>query len=482
MTRPITPTRFSRPLLAVALVAAGCDGSYQGFLDAVPEPTSNASEPVRVFLGIDGMSRRAFDLARDRGAFAGWNVADLVTPFPGTSDYSWTRTLRAGAIGGYEAEYFDPTTNQLQGQGLAGVAEHPLHEGIFETYDCYKRFDFLGDGETWQARSYLDPVGSLDTTLDALFDTLGGRARTKTSLMAYLLTADVVSHTEGLDRAAWVLVEIGRRIRDFKAHQRRPFVFTLFADHGNAHLASELVEPRDVLRDVGVAPVDALAPGDDALEAVPIVHVRVSYVALHTRPARVSEIAARSSQSPFVDLAVAPEPTASDASASPTANANNNTTTTARFAIWRQGERFTFERDAEGTIIVAEPERWTWLGVDLAPFTLADRQTARLADREAFAATLPGAYPDIFYRVATAFSNPAARYPASLFWSMPDDAASVGFEIPFSGSIRANSGFHGSLTRAATMSVVASEAGGLPPALRSDDLADLFPILAGHAP
>lgn len=480
MTTPITPGRFSRPLLVAALVAAACDGSYQGFLDAVPEPTSNASEPVRVFLGVDGMSRRAFDLARDRGAFVGWNVADLVTPFPGTSDYSWTRTLRAGALGGYEAEYFDPTTNQVHGEGLAGVAEHPLHEGIFETYDCYKRFDFLGDGETWQARSYLDPVGSLGTTLDALFDTLGGRARTKTSLMAYLLTADVVSHTEGLDRAAWVLVEIGRRIRDFKAHQSRPFVFTLFADHGNAHLASQLVEPRDVLRAVGVAPVDALAPDDDALEAVPIVHVRVSYLALHTHPARVSDIAARSSLSPFVDLAVAPEPTGSNVSASPTANGND--ATAARFAIWRRGERFTFERDGEGAIVVAEPDRWTWLGVDLAPFIGADRRTARLADREAFTVTLPGAYPDLFYRVATAFSNPAARYPASLFWSMPDDVASVGFEVPFSGSIRANSGFHGSLTRAATLSVVASEAGGLPAALRSDDLADLFPILGGRSP
>jgi hypothetical protein len=122
------------------------------------------------------------------------------------------------------------------------------------------------------------------------------------------------------------------------------------------------------------------------------------------------------------------------------------------------------------------------VGVDLNPFTSADRATAHLGDRQAFALTLHGPYPDLFYRVATAFSNPAARYPANVLWSMPDDVASIGFEVPFAGEIRANAGFHGSLSRASTMSVVASEAAGLPAAVRSDDLADLFPMLGGAAP
>lgn len=453
---------------ALLATSPGCDESYRGYLNAVPEGATDESAPVQVFLGIDGMSRQAFDLARTRGAFASWTVADLVTPFPGTSDYSWTRTLRARALGGYEIEYYDPDANQLVGQGLAGVAEHPLREGIVDTLDCYRRFDFLGDGETWQARSYLDPSGAFRTTLDALFDTVAGRARTKRALLAYIITADVVSHMDSVDQAAWVLVELDRRIREFKAGQRQAFSFVLFADHGNAHIASELVQPRDVLREVGVAPVDALS--DDAvLEAVPVVHVRVNYVALHSAASRAAEIAQRSSGSPRVELAVAPL----------TADGPPGT---ARFGVWRRGQRFAFTRSADGAIVVEDPDHWTWLGVDLGPFTSADRATAQLADREAFALTLPGAYPDLFYRVATAFSNPSARYPANVLWSMPDDVASVGFEVPLAGEIRANAGFHGSLSRASTMSVVASEAGGLPAALRSDDLADLFPVLGGTAP
>jgi hypothetical protein len=433
---------------------------------------------VQVFLGIDGLSRQAFDLARTRGAFTNWNVSDLITPFPGTSDYSWTRTLRAGALGGYEIEYYDPTTNELVGQGLAGVAEHPLREGIADTFDCYRRFDFLGDGETWQAKSYLDPVGSFRTTLDALFDTVAGRARTKRALLAYVMTADVVSHMNGVDQAAWVLVELDRRIREFKANQSQAFSFVLFADHGNAHIASELVQPRDVLRDIGVNPVDALATADATdgrLEAVPIVHVRVNYVALHTRASQAAEIAARSSGSPRVDLAVAPLAASDHDDASPA-------TGTARFGVWRRGERFTFSRDGDGAITVDAPDRWDWLGVDLRPFTSVDRATAHLGDRQSFAATLSGPYPDLFYRVATAFSNPAARYPANVLWSMPDDVASIGFEVPLAGEIRANAGFHGSLSRASTLSVLASEAGGLPAAVRSDDLAELFPMLGGAAP
>jgi hypothetical protein len=466
MSRPL---RVPWLVLGAALFALGCDESYRAFLDAVPEAPADEGTPVQVFLGIDGMSRQAFDLARSRGAFTAWNVAELVTPFPGTSDYSWTRTLRAGALGGYEIEYYDPVANQLVGQGLAGVAEHPLREGIADTFDCYRRFDFLGDGETWQARSYLDPIGAFRTTLDALFNTVAGRARTKRAIVAYIMTADVVSHMENVDQAAWVLVELDRRIREFKASQRQQFSFVLFADHGNAHIASELVQPRDVLREVGVEPVDALSTDGEALQAVPVVHVRVNYVALHTLASRAAEIAERSSGSARVDLAVAPLAAADQAGAR-------------RFGIWRRGERFVFARAAGGAITVEDPDRWSWLGVDLDPFVSADRATAQLEDRQAFALTLPGPYPDLFYRVATAFSHPAARYPANVLWSMPDDVASIGFEVPFAGEIRANAGFHGSLSRASTMSVVASEADGLPLAVRSDDLADLFPVLGGAGP
>src|SRR4051794_39735891 len=98
------------PLLALAATAA-CDGSYAQFLDAVPGSDEDAPAEVQVFVGIDGLSREAFDGARARGAFASYHTASLVTPFPGTSDYVWTRLLRTGTMQSYELGYYDPAAN-----------------------------------------------------------------------------------------------------------------------------------------------------------------------------------------------------------------------------------------------------------------------------------------------------------------------------------------------------------------------------------
>ena len=194
--------------------------------------------------------------------------------------------------------------------------------------------------------------------------------------------------------------------------------------------------------------------------------MRVNYVALHAARADVAEIAMRSSRHADIDLAVARLPDGADG--------------VGRYGIWRAGTASYFRRDAaSGRIIVEDPEAWAWLGVDLSRWCPHAGRAATLDDREAFDATAAGAYPDIFYRVATAFSHPASKFRADVLLSMPDDVASFGFNVPGAGEIRAIDGFHGSLSRGSTLSVVASEAFALPPAVRSDDLADMFPALGG---
>src|SRR5687768_12917875 len=113
-------------LIPLALLLHGCDAAYGGFLDAIPIPDQGTAEgPVEVYLGIDGLSRAAYDRARAAGAFASFSDGDLITPFPGTSDYAWTRLLGTGTLPGYEIQYFDTVANRLENQGLRGVAEHP---------------------------------------------------------------------------------------------------------------------------------------------------------------------------------------------------------------------------------------------------------------------------------------------------------------------------------------------------------------------
>jgi len=279
----------------------------------------------------------------------------------------------------------------------------------------------------------------------------------------------VVSHLGGLNQTVDVLVELDRRIREFQSGSRRKIRFTLFADHGNAHLPSRMVDPKRILVDSGVTPLEALpvTPVPGRLEAVPVVHTRVSYAAVHTGGRQDAEIAARTSTHPDIDLSVARLPPAADGAA--------------RYGVWRAGKAHAFRRDAAGTILVEDPAAWSWLAVDFSPWRDPTTGAALLPDRDAFEATRAGPYPDLFYRVATAFSDPAARFPADVLLSMPDDVASFGFTVPGAGEVRAAAGFHGSLTRAATLSVLASQAFALPPAVRADDLADMFPAMRGAA-
>ena len=118
MSRPARPAGRRawglRSLLVVATAVSGCDPAYSGFLDSIPIPEDpQGTEPVEVLLAIDGLSREAYDLARGLGAFASYQDGDLITAFPGTSDYAWTRTLGAGSLPGYEMQYFDPQRNRL---------------------------------------------------------------------------------------------------------------------------------------------------------------------------------------------------------------------------------------------------------------------------------------------------------------------------------------------------------------------------------
>lgn len=454
------------PGLVVALGLLGCDASLGEFLNNVPveDTRARAGEPTHVFLGVDGVSRRAFDTARARGAFASWQAADWIAFFPAVSDYSWMRMLRTGAMKGYELQHFDPATNELHGEGLAGVVEHPISQGLFDPLPCWAAFDFLGNGEAWTVKGYLDPEAALPGTLDEMFRVLERLGRTQAVALAYLMNVDVVSHSGGLVRAVDMLVELDRRLRDFQARHPGRFTFTLFSDHGNAHERAELVDPRVLLREVGVDPVETFGKGK-TLQAVPIVHVRVNFVSVHTRPEEAGEVALRTSRHRWVDLAVA------DLGMRARAH---------RFGVFHQGEGLFFEQAGDGSFLVEAPQRWDeLLGTRLAG-GLAAGAPRQLTGDQSFALTFEGPYPDLFYRVATAFTNATVRDAPQVILSMPDDVASFGFHLPGGGDHAAMDGFHGALTRGSSLSVVASQSAALPAALRAESLLDVFPELRAH--
>jgi hypothetical protein len=181
---------------------------------------------------------------------------------------------------------------------------------------------------------------------------------------------------------------------------------------------------------------------------------------VHTHAARAAEVATRASTHRWVDLVAAPLP-ARDGGAP-------------RYGVFHRGTTYAFSRDGEGTLLIEDAAAWRALGIEL---TADSTGLARLTDQQAFAATIGGPYPDIFHRVASAFTNPTAKYPPSLILSLRDDVASFGFHLPGTDDSLAVDGFHGALSAASTMSVVASQSHALPAAVRADDLYDLLPPL-----
>ena len=459
-----------KPGIAAFLVLlSGCDASYGGFLGAVPVKDTNVDAPVEVYLGIDGVSVAAFEGARSQGAFAGWHDTPLVANFPAVSDYAWMRMLRAGSMHGYDLEYFDRKANRLVNEGLSGVLEHPLRGGLLDPLPVYRRFDFMGDGALWMANGYADPEAALPNTLDEMFHVLAARGRQKSVLLAYLMNVDAVSHQGGLPKAVAMLVEIDRRIHEFQERHPGRFAFTFFTDHGNAHQQSELADPKELLRQVGVAPVDSLDESATAPQAVAVVHVRVNFVALHTRTQDRAVVAERTSTHRFVDLAFAPVDDLGDEG-----------TGWQSFGIWRRGQRYVFSRATDGRIRVEAHAQWQWLQPEWATFGEEQGDALLLSRQEAFLATIHGNYPDLFARVATAFTDKTVTEPGDVLLSMPDDVTSFGFHLPGTGDHLAVDGFHGSMSRGSSMGVLASQKHTFTGPVRADDLLDVLVPLRDH--
>jgi hypothetical protein len=337
-------------LTATAAVTAlsGCDAPYQQFLGAIP---TCRGEPRRARGGVSG-HRRRLEAGFRAGARArrvrGVQRRGPGDAFPGTSDYCWTRTLRAGALGGYELQYFDPRENAMQKEGLAGVAAHPIEKGLVDTLAVYQRFDFsatVRPGCSTATSIRRRRCARRWTRCSTPSRRAGGRRITYWPICSTSTSSRTWAASTRRSRRS------SRSIAG-SAHSRPTTGAVPFHDLlRSRQRASALAAGRSQadLTDVGVRAVDALTTpvftlttpiGDTAggdsppLEAVPVVHVRVNYVAVHADRRNVPEIAERASRHGDVDLAVARLADATDGAQ--------------RFGVWRHGERFTFSRDAAG--------------------------------------------------------------------------------------------------------------------------------------
>lgn len=455
--------------VAVALALCACDWEQFALLNGIPLRGDPADNPVvRVYLGLDGAAYSALADARAQGAFADetWRAAPFIAMFPATSDASWSRILRS-KVRGYEYQHYDPNQDAIVNNGYLGLLKHALP--AFESRgsdapDYYEHFDYYANGYLNSYWNYQETDLSYAESLDGLFYLLEGYAETRDVVTAYFLELDALGHMQTRAQTVEALLSLGRRIKQFKRHHpERQFMFTLYSDHGMDFIKAapqELVRFSDELRSVDVEPVESFAQGraTQRIFAVPIIHTRVSYLGLHTEKTMAAEVAQRASLSPTIDLAVA---------------ALGEAAGLAWLGVWRNGNelaRFGYDRANDAYTL-----RGDALALDLdLPLDTP------LSDEAVFTASASGSYPDLLYRVRTAFEPVSVDFPPQVLVSFKRPFASMGFEIPGEANEIASEGFHGGLDAGGSMGMLLTEERDLPPAVRSDMFLDLFPQLRDH--
>jgi hypothetical protein len=478
--------RLALALLLLAFAAPACDWEHYAMMNSIPARGDAKRNPVvRVYLGMDGLSHDTVSRAMEQGAFPGWNLSRFIPMFPATSDASWTRMLRTKPFAGLEYGHFDPVKDKVYNKAIGGLLVHlvpPLEELPF-TLPTYAQAPAYYRAFDYHAAAYLDALWSYDRPfygyyrgLDNLFVALEGRSQVQDTFSAYVLETDVVGHIRSQDDVVNALLSISERIERFKReHPERTFVFTLFGDHGIDGVSKppdKVVDFREQLEEAGVTSVESFEDADkvDGPVAVPILHTRVTYVAIHARVQWISEVARRASTCAAADLVFA--------RGEPREGYPEGLTWV---SVWREGNllaSFAYEAARDSYWLPADVD---WAALDLPIFLPAGAPYGVFTDEALFALSVERTYPDFFFRARTAFEPISVEFPADIIVSYRHPFMSVGYQAPVGGANEVGTaGSHGAMDRLGSIGALLSEERELPSVVRSDNLLELFPALVEH--
>jgi len=454
----------------------GCDWEQFALLNSIPIEGKNPPQTVHVFLGVDGLSYYAL---RDCKLDPSWNVSRMIAMFPSVSDASWGRLLRSKPVESYEYQYFDKAKDKIVHAGYPGlIGGHimpPIDGSPLDPPAYVFSFDYFGNGYLDTVFKYGNSDQSSGESLDNFLFLLGGRAQTDDVFSGYFLEIDATGHMQNREQALRMIEVLNNRLMAFKrSHPKQNFVFTIVSDHGMDFIpakANELLQFDKMMGGLGVRSVETFAEGKKAggLFAVPIIHTRVSYLALHTLPSMRRDVAQKVSNSPTTDLVVVPT------DPDPTVDSDG---LWEWFSIFRGGQEllhFAFIRDRDAYYLSQDAD-YEALGLNYP----SDDPSLILSDEEAFALSVHSNYPDLLFRTRTAFEALSVSNPADVLISFKRPYASLGFQIPFGGNVRASAGFHGAMDDLASSGVVMTQEQIMPDVIRSDDMMTFFPQWAEH--
>ena len=464
--------------LLVFLIAlfslSSCDWQYQALTNSIPiegKPTG-ADQPVYVYIALDGVSHSTLQKAVAQGAFSAktWKPASkFISPFPANSDLGWSRIMHTEKIPSYDYQYYNSKTDKMYNTGYVGVLKHA---DPFHSLPAHKVFNYFGNGYSDKYLIYRQRPMSYARRLDEIFIRLDGVSETSNIFAGYIPETDTRSHMDSEEDIIQMMLTLSEKIETFKAnHPEKEFVFTLFSDHGNdfVHVSvDKMVEYDKEMEKLGITPTLSLTQTDpsEALYAIPIVHTRVTYVAVYAHKQNEEIIAEKLSTLESVETVIshASKPEGYD-----------GTQEYEWYAVWRNGVKalsYGFDPVNDMYLLTFTDD---YQAFDLEiPFSSTELfQT--LSDDQIFEATKNSNYPDLFFRTRTALNEVGIEFPASMILSCKTGYASIGFKIPGGANEIASSSFHGALDAAGSTGLILTEEKEIPTVTRADTFIDLFP-------
>ena len=381
---------------------------------------------------LDGLS---YDLVRQYHEAGGLRImgppSKVVSPYPSMTDVSMEDLLNYLPCGGYEAKYYDRRGGKLVGGAMAYLRGFNQPYGQLLNYRANILWDVLG---------YIEPRAVFRRELNDVkrrFDRGDSQ-----EMLAYIVSSAGMGTRFSAAGQLECLREVERLVNQVVWQTRGLTRVTIVGDHGHSYTRSTRLELEDYLKGLGWRVTEDLK-GGGRKEAMPIRFGLVNYVSLITD--RKRELA--------VDLAANPAVLvvsyAQDEHVVVLGSDHQEA------IIRRQGDRYAYERTS------GDP-----LGLDTILATLSADAQGHYDQQDLLEATADHQYPDPLRRLW--------RAHFALVHNPPDVVASLHQEYYFGLESLARrvkvASTHGSLQRCTSLTFAMTNAGPLPPVMRSDQV------------
>lgn len=379
--------------------------------------------PQRLVLALDGIPYDVFVELQRRGHFSTFRpAARMVSTFPSLSDVAFAAIEGGEPPDGYQTTHYDPVRNKVVGHSLGALSEraHPKIASDATRHSVPHRI--LG---------YVTPHRIAIAQLREIGRDLM-RSR-KQTFVAYLGTSDAVLHLKGRAGAEKFLLEVDAALQELQSEVRertgRELMIDIVSDHGSTMVGSKVVPVEDLLGHCGFRRNSGMAGDFDTAYSLPGI---------------------------VGSLAITASPDGAEAAARCLAVAEGMD-----LVAINRGDAvgvLTADGEAEVRLLSTFPERYGYRALRGDPLGLLDGSaTERVFEQTTvFRQTYDAPRPDPLRRLWRAFHGDV-KQPSSLLLSLADGYEVGNPLLRLMTKLRGgHAGTHGSMTRLASLGVIAS--------------------------